>query len=309
MSKNNKYSIFPITNHKIWDAYKTHLACMWTVEEVDLGEDIDHLKKLNDNELHFIKHILAFFAQSDGIVNENLCMRFYNDVDMPEAKSFYSMQILIEAIHAEMYGVLIDTYVKDDAEKDHLFNAIETIPTIMEKAEWGLKWISSQEDFATRLFAFAIVEGLFFSGSFCAIYWFRKRNLLPGLAQSNDFIARDEGLHWVFASTLFQEMGLKLDAKKAKKIIMEAVEIEERFICEALPVSLIGMNSELMRQYIKYTADRISQKFGFETNYNVENPFDFMRLIDLEGKTNFFEKKVSEYQTPQNRNISFDEDF
>jgi len=305
----NKYSIFPIKHHRIWEAYKTHMAAMWTAEEIDLGSDPDDLKKLNSNELHFVKHILAFFAQSDGIVNENLCMRFYNDVDMAEAKAFYSMQILIETVHAETYGLLVDTYVSDEKEKDYLFNAIDTIPTIKEKAEWGLKWITSQDDFATRLVAFAIVEGLFFSGSFCAIYWLRKRNLLPGLALANDFIARDEGLHWVFATTLYQEMNLKIDSEKFKSIMTEAVAIEKKFICEALPVSLIGMNSDLMAQYIEYTADRISQKFGFEKLYNSENPFDFMKLIDLEGKTNFFEKKVSEYQTPQDRNIDFNSEF
>jgi len=307
--KSNKYSIFPIQYPKIWECFKNHEAAFWTSEEVDLEADLVDLKKLNENEIHFIKHILAFFAQSDGIVNENLCMRFYNDVDIAEAKAFYSMQILIETIHAEMYGLLIDSYVSDDKEKEYLFNAIETIPTIKEKADWGLKWISSQEDFATRLVAFAIVEGLFFSGSFCAIYWLRKRNLLPGLALANDFIARDEGLHWVFATVLFQEMKLSISKEKFKNIIEEAVQIEKKFICEALPVSLIGMNSDLMSKYIEYTADRISQKFGFGKIYNSDNPFDFMKLIDLEGKTNFFEKRVSEYQKPQDRNINFDSEF
>jgi ribonucleoside-diphosphate reductase beta chain len=305
----NKYSLFPIKNSVIWDAFKTHEAAFWTAEELDFSQDPADLKKLNENELHFIKHILAFFAQSDGIVNENLCLRFYNDVDIPEAKAFYSMQILIETIHAEVYGLLIDTYVSDEQEKEKLFDAISTIPTIGEKAQWALKWIKSQEDFAKRLVAFAVVEGIFFSGAFCAIYWLRKRGLLPGLANANDFIARDEGLHWTFAATLFKEMKLSVSKKEFEDIIKEAVEIEKKFICEALPVSLIGMNSDLMAQYIEYTADRVSQKFGYKTIYNSENPFDFMKLIDLEGKTNFFEKKVSEYQKPQDRNISFDSEF
>jgi ribonucleoside-diphosphate reductase beta chain len=305
----NKYSIFPIGNEKIWEAFKTHQAAFWTAEELDFSQDISDLKKLNDNELHFVKHILAFFSQSDGIVNENLCMRFYNDVDMPEAKAFYSMQILIETIHAEVYGLLIDTYVPDDSEKDYLFNAIETIPTIKEKADWALKWISSQDDFAKRLVAFAIVEGIFFSGAFCAIYWLRKRQLLPGLAAANDFIARDEGLHWTFAATLFKEMKLKVNKKDFKDVVSEAVEIEKRFICDSLPVSLIGMNSDLMSQYIEYTADRLCKKFEQETIYNVEQPFDFMKLIDMEGKTNFFEKRVTEYQKPQDRSLNFDSDF
>lgn len=305
----NKYSIFPIKHPKIWDAYKTHLAAFWTAEEIDLGQDLADLKKLNENELHFVKHILAFFAQSDGIVNENLCMRFYNDVDMAEAKAYYTIQALIETIHSEVYSLFIDSYIQDDAEKDVLFNAIDTIPTIKEKAEWGLKWVTSQESFAKRLVAFAVIEGIFFSGSFCAIYWLRKRNLLPGLAAANDFIARDEGLHWTFAALLFEELGLEISEKEFKDIITEAVDIETKFICEALPVSLIGMNSDLMAQYIKYTADRVALKFGFKKLYNVENPFDFMKLIDLEGKTNFFEKRVTEYQKPQDRNISFDSDF
>lgn len=305
----NKYSIFPIRESKLWDAFKTHEMAFWTAEELDFAQDIPDLEKLNENELFFVKQILAFFAQSDGIVNENLCVRFYNDVESAEAKAFYTMQMLIETIHAETYGLLIDTYVKDDDEKDHLFNAIETIPTVKEKADWAFKWIHSQEDFAARLVAFAAIEGIFFSGSFCAIYWLRKRGLLPGLAAANDLIARDEGLHWTFAALLFKEMKLKLKVSDFQAIIKEAVEIERKFITESLPVSLIGMNSELMSQYIEYTADRVAQTFGYKQIYKVENPFDFMRLIELENKTNFFEKRVTEYQKPKDRNLSFDSDF
>jgi len=305
----NKYSIFPIKKQKLWEAFKNHEKTFWTAEELDFGADLTDLKKLNKDELHFLKYVLAFFAQSDGIVNENLAIRFYKDVDIPEARAFYSMQILIETIHAEVYGLLIETYVADEAEKDKLFNAISEIPVIKKKAEWALKWLSSKASFAERLIAFAVVEGIFFSGSFCSIYWLRKRGLLPGLAAANDLIARDEGLHWNFAVLLYQEMGLKVEKDVFEKIVREAVEIEKDFICDALPVSLIGMNKDLMAQYIEYTADRVSQNFGFGKLYNVENPFDFMQLIDMEIKTNFFEARVTSYQKPMDRDLDFDSDF
>lgn len=307
--KQNKYSIFPIQHPKLWDAFKKHQAAFWTAEELDFGQDLADLKRLTPEQLHFITHVLAFFAQSDGIVNENLAARFYTDVDLPEARAFYSMQMLIETVHAEVYGLLIDTYVPDETEKNRLFNAIETVPCVQKKAAWALKWIDSQESFAKRLIAFAIVEGVFFSGSFCAIYWLRKQGLLPGLAAANDLIARDEGLHWTFAVDLFAQLGLKIDEADFQAIMKEAVEIEREFICDALPVSLIGMNKELMSQYIEYTADRVSQRFGFSKIYKTENPFDFMRTMDIEIKTNFFEARVTSYQKPQDRNLNFDTDF
>lgn len=305
----NKYSLFPIQRKALWDAYKSHEKAFWRVEELDFGADLMDLKKLNDSELHFIKHVLAFFAQSDGIVNENLCLRFMKDVEIPEARAFYSMQILIETVHAETYGLLIDTYVQNEEEKNKLFNAIENIPTVSKKAKWALKWIESQDSFVKRLVAFAVVEGIFFSGSFCAIFWLRKRGLLPGLAAANDLIARDEGLHWTFASLLFREMGLTISKEDFEAIVREAVAIEQEFVTEALPVSLIGMNSELMNKYIEYTADRVAQHFGFQKIYNAEQPFDFMRLIDMESKVNFFERRVTEYQKPMERDLNFNSDF
>ena len=260
--------------------------------------------------MHYILHVLAFFSQSDGIVNENLAMRFYSDVDIAEAKAFFSMQMLIETIHSEVYGLLIDTYVETEVEKDRLFNAIENIPTIAKKSKWALKWIESQKSFAHRLFAFAVVEGVFFSGSFCAIFWFRKRGLLmSGLGTANEWISRDEGLHWEFASLLYKELGLTLPVEDAYQIMREAVEIEREFISDALPVSMIGMNQDLMAQYIECVADRVLNKFGFKSIFNKENPFEFMKLMDLENKTNFFEKRVTEYARPTERTISFDADF
>lgn len=307
--KQNKYSIFPIQNPILWKAFKDHQAAFWTAEELDFGQDLADLKKLNSDQMHFITHILAFFAQSDGIVNENLAARFYTDVNIPEARAFYSMQMLIETVHAEVYGLLIDTYVPDEQQKAYLFNAIETVPCVQKKAAWALKWIDSQESFAKRLLAFAIVEGVFFSGSFCAIYWLRKQGLLPGLSAANDLIARDEGLHWTFAVELFKHLDLKVEEADFQSIMKEAVEIEREFICDALPVSLIGMNKELMSQYIEYTADRVSQRFGFAKIYNTENPFDFMRTMDIEIKTNFFEARVTSYQKATDRNLNFDTDF
>jgi len=305
----NRYSIFPIKHSNLWEAFKVHQRAIWTLEELDFARDLQDLPKLTAGELHFVTWVLAFFAQSDGIVNENLAIRFYKDVEIPEARAFYTMQMLIETVHAETYGKLIETYVSDSQERNKLFNAIENIPTIAEKAKWAMKWIDSQENFAKRLVAFAVVEGIFFSGSFCAIFWFRKRGLLPGLASANNLIARDEGLHWVFAAELFKEMGLKLSVEDFRTIVTEAVEIERHFITDALPVSLIGMNATLMAQYIEYTADRLCEKFGYEKIYKVENPFDFMALSDLELKGNFFEVRTTEYQKPLSRSLDFDSDF
>jgi ribonucleoside-diphosphate reductase beta chain len=305
----NRYSIFPIKHPNLWEAFKVHQRAIWTLEELDFARDLQDLPKLTAGELHFVTWVLAFFAQSDGIVNENLAIRFYKDVEIPEARAFYTMQMLIETVHAETYGKLIETYVSDSQERNRLFNAIENIPTIAEKAKWAMRWIDSQEDFAKRLVAFAVVEGIFFSGSFCAIFWFRKRGLLPGLASANNLIARDEGLHWVFAAELFREMKLSLKPEDFKSIVAEAVEIERHFVTDALPVSLIGMNAGLMSQYIEYTADRLCEKFGYEKIYKVENPFDFMALADLELKGNFFEVRTTEYQKPISRSLDFDSDF
>ena len=276
------------------------MAVFWTAEEIDLVPDLADWEKLNDNERHFITHVLAFFAASDGIVNENLAQRFYNDVQIPEARCFYGFQIAMENIHSETYSLLIDTYVKDPVEKDKLFHAVEHFDCVSKKAKWALDWISSKNSFAERLVAFAAIEGIFFSGSFCSIFWLKKRGLMPGLCSSNEFISRDEGLHCEFAVLLHS---LLSDEEKAspetiKKIMMEAVEIEKEFILESLPVSLIGMNKELMGQYIEYVADFWMDRLGTPKQYNTENPFDWMELISLEGKTNFFEKRVSEYQKP-----------
>jgi ribonucleoside-diphosphate reductase beta chain len=305
----NRYSIFPIKHPNLWEHFKVHQRAIWTLEELDFARDLQDLPKLSPGELHFVTWVLAFFSQSDGIVNENLAIRFYRDVEIPEARAFYTMQMLIETVHAETYGKLIETYVSDSQEQKRLFNAIENIPTIAEKAKWAMRWIDSQEDFAKRLVAFAVVEGIFFSGSFCAIFWFRKRGLLPGLASANNLIARDEGLHWVFAAELFKEMGLKLKPEEFKEIVTEAVNIERHFVTDALPVSLIGMNADLMCQYIQYTADRLCEKFGYDKIYKVENPFDFMALADLELKGNFFEVRTTEYQKPISRSLDFDAEF
>ena len=296
---NDRFVLFPIKHDDIWEMYKKAMASFWTAEEIDLYQDLDDWNnKLNDDERHYIKHILAFFSASDGIVNENLCLRFYNDVQLPEARSFYGFQIAMENIHAETYGLLIDTYIKDTKEKDYLFKAVETIPCIKKKADWALKWIySDKANFATRLIAFAAIEGIFFSGSFCSIFWLKKRGLMPGLTFSNELISRDEGLHTDFACLLFREYLVeKPDEATVKELIMEAVEYEKAFITEALPVSLIGMNSDLMAEYVEFVADRLMLELGFSEIYNSANPFDWMELISLQGKTNFFEKKVSEYQ-------------
>lgn len=292
-----RFVVFPIEYPDIWAKYKQAEASFWTTEEVDLSRDIDHWKKLTDDERHFIKYVLAFFAASDGIVNENLVERFSQEVQVTEARCFYGFQIAIENIHSEMYSMLIETYISDPKEKEFLFNAIETLPCITKKANWALQWISSKEaTFGERLVAFAAVEGIFFSGSFAAIFWLKKRGLMPGLTFSNELISRDEGLHYEFACLLFSYLVQKPSKTRITNIICDAVEIEQEFLTDALPVSLIGMNCKSMSQYIEFVADRLLTELGCEKVYNSTNPFDFMNIISTEGKTNFFEKKVGEYQ-------------
>ncbi len=311
-----RFVLFPIEYHDIWRLYKQQQACFWTAEEIDLKDDIyDWENKLNEDEQHFVKHVLAFFAASDGIVNENLAMNFVNEVQYTEAKMFYGFQIMMENIHSETYSLLIDTYIKDKQEQNKLFNAIETIPAIKKKAEWAIKWINS-DSFVERLIAFAAVEGIFFSGSFCSIFWLKKRGLMPGLTFSNELISRDEGMHCDFACHLYnQHIQNKLSEKKIKEIICGALEVEKEFILEALPVRLIGMNSDLMSQYLEFVTDRLLVSLNCSKVYNVENPFDFMQNIALQGKTNFFEKRVGEYQKAgiMNKNeddpFGFDADF
>jgi len=293
----NRFVLFPIQHNDIWSFYKKAEASFWTAEEIDLSADIiDWDNKLNDDERHFIKHVLAFFAASDGIVNENLAQNFLSEVQYTEAKFFYGFQLAAENIHSETYSLLIDTYIKNTAEKNHLFNAIETLDCVKKKAEWALRWID-KGSFAERLVAFAAVEGIFFSGSFCSIFWLKKRGLMPGLAFSNELISRDEGLHCDFACLLYSKHLVdKLPKNKVKEIIIDAVEIEKEFVTDALPVKLIGMNSDLMGQYIEFVADRLLVELGNDRVYNTPNPFDFMEMISLQGKANFFEKRVGEYQ-------------
>jgi ribonucleotide reductase beta subunit family protein with ferritin-like domain len=292
----DRFVLLPIKYQQIWEMYKKAQACFWVAEEIDLYQDLADWEKLNKDEKHFISHVLAFFSASDGIVNENLAQRFFHEVQIPEARCFYGFQIAIENIHAETYGLLIDTYIKNEREKDRLFHAIGHIPCIKKKADWSLRWIESSESFAERLLAFAAIEGIFFSGSFCAIFWLKKRGLMPGLTFSNELISRDEGLHTDFACLLYNLLQEQLSEEKVLRLITEAVEIEKEFICDALPVSLIGMNSEMMSQYIEFIADRLLREIGVAPHYNATNPFDWMELISMEGKTNFFEKRVSEYQ-------------
>jgi ribonucleoside-diphosphate reductase beta chain len=292
----DRFVLFPIKHNDIWEMYKKAEASFWTAEEIDLSSDqTDWTAKLNDDERHFIKHVLAFFAASDGIVNENLAVNFMNEVQYPEARCFYGYQIMIENIHSETYSLLIDTYIKDPQEKDKLFHAIETIPAVKHKAEWALKWIGNG-GFAERLIAFAAVEGIFFSGSFCSIFWLKKRGLMPGLTFSNELISRDEGLHCDFACLLYSQLVNQLPKEKVSEIITDAVSIEKEFVTESLPVRLIGMNADMMCQYIEFVADRLLVALGCSKVYNATNPFDFMELISLQGKTNFFEKRVAEYQ-------------
>lgn len=293
-----RFVLFPIKYNEIWQMYKKAEASFWTAEEIDLGKDMhDWEHKLNKDEKFFISRVLAFFAASDGIVNENLVERFSGEVQIPEAKCFYGFQIMMENIHAETYSLLIDTYVKDPKESEFLFNAIETIPCIKKKADWALRWISDDESsFAERLIAFAAVEGIFFSGSFASIFWLKKRGLMPGLTFSNELISRDEGMHTDFACLLFSHLNKKPSKKIVERIITEAVAIEKEYLTDALPVSLLGMNSKLMCQYIEFVADRLLLSLGNTKKYNASNPFDFMENISLSGKTNFFEKRVSDYQ-------------
>lgn len=318
----NRFVLFPIEYKEIWNMYKKAEASFWTVEEVDLSEDInDWNKKLDKNEKHFISHVLAFFAASDGIVNENLAVQFMKEVQIAEVRCFYGFQIAIENIHSEMYSILIDTYIKDKVQKTHLFNAIETIPAVTKKANWAMNWINEKMPFSNRLVAFAAVEGIFFSGSFCSIFWLKKRGLMPGLSFSNELISRDEGLHCDFACLLYKMLKNKPNKEIPLKIITQAVTIEKEFVSEALPVNLIGMNSELLCQYIEFIADRLLISLGYDKHYNAKNPFPWMNLISLQGKTNFFEKRVSEYQKSgvmnstrendpaQNKVFTLDEDF
>ncbi|ODM91095.1 Ribonucleoside-diphosphate reductase subunit M2 [Orchesella cincta] len=293
-----RFVVFPIQYHDIWQMYKKAEASFWTVEEVDLSKDTtDWDQKLKPDERKFISHVLAFFAASDGIVNENLVERFSQEVQVTEARCFYGFQIAMENVHSEMYSLLIDTYIKDVAERDYLFNAVETMPCVKKKADWALSWIADKNStFAERVIAFAAVEGIFFSGSFASIFWLKKRGLMPGLTFSNELISRDEGLHCDFACLMFKHIVNKPDQSTVIKIIKDAVIIEQEFLTEALPVAMIGMNCELMRRYIEFVADRLLSELGCPKVYNVENPFDFMEHISLEGKTNFFEKKVGEYQ-------------
>ena len=292
----NRFVIFPIQHDDIWQWYKKQEASFWTAEEIDLHQDVVDWKKLSDDERYFLKHILAFFAASDGIVNENLAENFVNEVQYSEAKFFYGFQIIMENIHSEMYSLLIDTLVDNDKEKDELFNALERFPAIKKKADWALRWIDS-ESFAERLIAFAAVEGIFFSGAFCSIFWMKKRGLLPGLATSNEFISRDEGLHRDFACHLHNNhLVNKVPQERIVQILSEALDIEREFITESLPVNLIGMNSKLMSEYLEFVTDHLLETLNCPKVYNTANPFDFMDMISLEGKTNFFEKRVSEYK-------------
>lgn len=292
----DRFCAFPIKYRDIWEMYKKAEASFWTVEEIDLAYDLKDWESLTDNEKLFISHVLAFFASSDGIVLENLGVRFMNDIQIPEARAFYGFQIMIENIHSEAYSTLIETYIKDPSEKDYLFHAVQNIPCIKKKADWALKWITSSDSFAERLIAFACIEGIFFSGSFCAIYWIKKRGLMPGLTFSNELISRDEGLHRDFACLLYSHLNGKLSESVIINIVTEAVEIEKEFVCEALSCDLIGMNKTMMSDYIEFVADHLICSLGLSKHYNTVNPFDWMELISLQGKTNFFEKRVGEYQ-------------
>ena len=310
----DRFVILPINYPRIWEMYKKHEASFWTAEEIDLSSDMRDWISLNDGERHFISHVLAFFAASDGIVNENLAVNFMSETQLPEARCFYGFQIMMENIHAETYALLIDSYIKDPQEKHRLFHAIETVPAVKKKAEWALRWIE-HGSFAERLVAFAAVEGIFFSGSFCSIFWLKKRGLMPGLTFSNELISRDEGLHCEFACLLYGMLNHKLSTEAVSAIIGDAVEIEKEFISDALPVKLIGMNADLMKQYIEFVADRWMGELGYPKLFNSPNPFDFMEMISLQGKTNFFEKRVGDYQkagllsNKEAQSFSLEEDF
>lgn len=315
----HRFVIMPIQHHDIWQMYKKAVASFWTVEEVDLSKDLEDWKRLTDNERHFVSYVLAFFAASDGIVNENLVERFAQEVQIPEARCFYGFQIMMENIHSEMYSLLIDSYVREPAQRDLLFNAIETLPPVRQKADWALNWISHRRaTFGERVVAFAAVEGIFFSGSFAAIFWLKKRGLMPGLTFSNELISRDEGLHTDFACLMFRHLQRPPSRQRIEEIIRDAVAIEQSFLTEALPVSLIGMNCASMCRYIEFVADRLLTELDCPKAFNSENPFDFMENISLEGKTNFFEKRVGEYQKAgvmsrvlgeNNREFKLDADF
>ena len=306
-----RHVMFPIEHHDVWNMYKKQMNCFWRAEEIDFSHDVTHWKLLTSGEQNFIKMVLAFFAASDGIVLENLGLRFMNEIPIAEVKAFYGFQIMMENIHSETYSLLIDTYIQDKAEKNTLFNAVQNFECIQKKATWATKWIHDEKStFATRLVAFACVEGIFFSGAFCSIYWLKKRGLMPGLTFSNELISRDEGMHTDFAVLLYSKLDNKLETKVIHSIIRESVEIEKEFIIEALPCRLIGMNSELMSQYIEFVADRLLTQLEYPKLYNSSNPFDFMELISMEGKTNFFEKRVAEYSlaTGGDREKAFDFD-
>ena len=312
----SRFVIFPIANQQVWDMYKKAQASFWTAEELDLSKDRKDWENLNEKEQHFIKHVLAFFAASDGIVNENLAVHFMKEVQWPEARCFYGFQIAMENIHSEVYSLLIDTYIKDAADKLKLLNAIETVPCVKKKADWAIHWMESEEaEFASRLMAFAAVEGIFFSGAFCSIFWLKERGIMPGLTTSNEFISRDEGLHTEFACLLYNQLQHKLSKTKAHKMIREAVRCEKDFIIDALPASLIGMNSKMMSQYIEFVADRLLVQLGYPKIWETANPFPFMERISLEGKDNFFEKRVTNYskagvgKTAQEMTFATDADF
>jgi len=309
----NRYVLFPIQYEKIWAEYKKQFACFWSPQEIDLSKDLNDWVKLNHDEKFFIKNILAFFAGSDGIVLENLGKRFLSEIQIPEARCAYGFQLMMENIHSETYSLLIDNLIKDPVEKDHLFNAINTIECVSKKAHWAIRWIDDEEsNFATRLVAFACVEGIFFSGSFCAIYWLKKRGLMPGLTFSNELISRDEGMHTQFACLLYSMLNNKLSKEIVYEIIIDAVNIEKEFIIDSLPCCLIGMNSGMMSDYIEFVADRLLLQLGYNKIYNTGNPFQFMELISLENKTNFFEKRVSEYslgRVGNNNKIKFNDIF
>ena len=291
-----RFVMFPIEHDDIWKMYKKQIDCFWRAEEIDLTKDLADWTRLEKEEQYYISMILAFFAASDGIVLENLALRFMGDVQVSEARAFYGFQIAMENIHSQLYSLLIDTYIKDDEHKERLFNAIDTFPCIKKKADWAKKWIAdNRSSFATRLVAFACIEGIFFSGAFCSIFWLKKRGLMPGLTFSNELISRDEALHTEFAILLYTKLQKKINKSRIYEIIREAVEIETEFICEALPCRIIGMNSDLMTQYIQFVADRLCLQLGYDKIYNVTNPFPFMELISLESKTNFFEKRVADY--------------
>jgi ribonucleoside-diphosphate reductase subunit M2 len=310
----NRFVMFPIQHQDIWEMYKKQVDCFWRAEEIDLSKDLTHWESLNAEEKHFVSMILAFFAASDGIVLENLAVRFMSDVQVSEARAFYGFQIAMENIHSQTYSLLIETYIKNEDEKMKLFQAINHYPCIKKKSDWAQKWIKdNRSGFATRLVAFACVEGIFFSGAFCSIFWLKKRGLMPGLTFSNELISRDEALHCEFAILLYNKLVKKMPKSKIHELIKEAVDIETEFICEALPCRLIGMNSKMMIQYIQFVADRLCLQLGYDKLYDVTNPFDFMELISLEGKTNFFERVVSDYslanKTVDKNTFEFNEDF